>query len=90
MTRLVVAELRRVAARRLVRLTVAVAVVGIAVGGVAAFVWSDSLSEETYQQRLDDAEAGRDAPQAETEACLRANGVTRGDDISDDIFSRAV
>ena len=88
MTRLLVAELRRVAARRLVRLTVAFAFVGIALGGVAAFVWSDSLSEETYQQRVDDAEARQDAQDEETEACLQANGVSRGDEISDDIIQQ--
>ncbi len=88
MTRLLAAELRRVAARRLVRLTVAVALLGIALGGVAAFVWSDSLSEETYQQRLDDAEARRDTQEEETEACLNANGVNRGDEVSDEIIEQ--
>ena len=44
MTRLLVAELRRVAARRLVRLTVALAIVGIALGGVAAFERSEVIS----------------------------------------------
>ena len=56
MTRLVGAELQRIAARRLVRLTVVLAFVGIALGGLAAFVWSDSLSEADYQQRVDRGE----------------------------------
>jgi hypothetical protein len=88
MTRLLVAELRRVAARRLVRLSVVVAFVGIALGGVAAFVWSDSLSEEAYQQRVDDAEARRDTQEEEAAACLRANDVDRGDEIPDAIIDQ--
>ena len=56
MGRLMIAELRRIAARRLVRLTVVLALVGIAVGGLAAFAFSDSLSEEAYQRRVVEAE----------------------------------
>jgi ABC-2 type transport system permease protein len=85
MTRLIVAELRRIAARRMVRLTVVLAFVGIALGGVAAFAWSGSLSEAEYQQRVAEAEARQVAQEAEIDACLRANGVSRDDEISDAI-----
>ena len=85
MTRLVVAELRRIAARRLVRLTVVLAIVGIALGGVAAFVWSDALPEQVYQQRVVEAKARQVAEEAQIERCLQAHGVTRGEVISDDV-----
>ena len=85
MTRLVVAELRRIAARRLVRLTVVLAVVGIAVGGIAAFVWSDALPEQVYQQRVAEAKERQVAEEAQIESCLQAHGVTRGEDIADDV-----
>ena len=85
MTRLVVAELRRIAARRLVRLTVVLAVVGIALGGAAAFVWSDALPEQVYQQRVVEAKARQVAEEAQIERCLQAHGVTRGEVISDDV-----
>ena len=55
MTRLLAAEMRRIAARRLVRLTVVLTFAGIVLGGLAAFVWSDSLSEAAYQQRVVEA-----------------------------------
>jgi hypothetical protein len=85
MMRLVVAELRRIAARRLVRLTVVLAGVGIAFGGVAAFVWSDALPEQAYQQRVAEAKARQVAEEAQIESCLQSHGVTRGEDISDDV-----
>ena len=86
MIRLLVAELRRIAARRVVRVTVLLALVGIALGGVAAFAFSDSLSEEAYQQRVLDAEAREAAQDAEIEACLDAHGVTPSDErIPDDV-----
>ena len=55
MIRLVIAELQRIAARRLVRVTVLVAAAGIALGGVAAFAFSDSLSQDGYQRRVEEA-----------------------------------
>ena len=85
MIRLLAAEVRRIAARRLVRLTVVLTIAGIVVGGVAAFVTSDSLSEETYQQRVVEAEARDEAQRAQTEACIVANGVARGAEIPDDV-----
>lgn len=81
MTRLLAAELRRIAARRLVRLTVALALIGTLLGGVAAFAFSDSLDEATYQQRLADAQAQVEAQHERTEACLQAHGVQREDEI---------
>jgi ABC-2 type transport system permease protein len=84
-TRLVVAELRRITARRLVRLTVVLAVIGIALGGAAAFVWSDALPEQVYQQRVVEAKARQVAEEAQIERCLQAHGVTRGEEISDDV-----
>ena len=88
MTRLLAAELRRIAARRLVRLTVVLALVGIAAGGIAAFVWTGSLSEATYQQRIAVAQERVQAQDAQIEACLDASGVHRGDDIPDEVASR--
>ena len=85
MIRLVVAELQRIAARRLVRVTVLVAAVGIALGGGAAFAFSGSLSQEDYQRRVEEAEVRRVAQDDEIEACLRAHDVVRGEEISDDI-----
>ena len=85
MIRLVVAELQRIAARRLVHVTVLVAVVGIALGGGAAFAFSGSLSQEDYQRRVEEAEVRRTAQDDEIEACLRAHDVVRGQEVSDDI-----
>jgi ABC-2 type transport system permease protein len=83
--RLVVAELRRIAARRLVRLTVVLAALGIALGGVAAFVWSDALPEQVYQQRVVEAKARQVAQEAQIDSCLRAHGVTPGEEFSDEV-----
>jgi ABC-2 type transport system permease protein len=85
MIRLVVAELQRIAGRRLVRVTVLVAVLGIAVGGGAAFAFSAPLSPEEHQRRVEEAEVRRVAQDDEIEACLRAHGVVRGEEISDDV-----
>jgi len=68
-----------------VRLTVVLAIAGIALGGVAAFVWSDSLPEQTYQERVVEAKARRVAEEAQINSCLQAHGVSPGDDISDDV-----
>jgi hypothetical protein len=85
MVRLMVAELQRIAARRLVRVTVVVALIGIALGGLAAFAFSDSLSEEGYQQRVEEASAREVALNDQIEACLRAHGVGPGEEVSDDL-----
>jgi ABC-2 type transport system permease protein len=85
MTRLFAAELRRITARRLVRLTVVLACVGIVLGGLAAFAWSHSLSEQAYQQRVRAANAVQLEEKTRIEACLRAHGVSRSDQIPDDV-----
>ena len=85
MARLLAAELRRIAARRLVRLTAALALIATLLGGAAAFAFSGSLSEEAYQQRVAEADARVEAQDAQIESCLRAHGVERGEEISDDV-----
>lgn len=75
MSRLFAAEMKRIMARRLVRLTVVLAVIGIAGGGLLAFLTSGSLSETAYQQRVRDAETQRQAERAQVDECLRAHGV---------------
>jgi hypothetical protein len=85
MGRLMIAELRRITARRLVRLTVVLALVGIAVAGLAAFVFSDSLSEETYQARIAEAAQRLEAEEAQIDSCLRAHGVDGEEEISDEV-----
>src|SRR5687768_3284417 len=76
MTRLILAELRRITARRLVRLSIVLAVLGIAVGGGAAFLSSGALSQSAYEQRVADARQRGSAAKAEVDNCLRAHGVT--------------
>jgi hypothetical protein len=71
---LLLAEVRRVFARRLVRVTVLMAAVGIAVGGVLAFVNTEHLSDADYQQRVATAEAQRTAAQTRARECVRARG----------------
>ena len=90
MIRLFVAELRRIAARRLVRLTVALAAVGIAIGGAAAFLTTSSLSQSAYEQRVADAEARRTLVRAEVDECLRARGIDPASraDIPDDVIEK--
>jgi len=85
MTRLIAAELQRIAARRLVRLTVVLALAGVVVGGVAAFVWSDSLSDAAFQQRVIEAKARDDTQRAQIDNCLASHGVTPGPDVPDDV-----
>ena len=85
MTRLLVAELRRVATRRLVRLTFVLAVVGIALGGVAAFVWSDSMSTTTYEHKAAAAQEQRRTQEAAIATCLREHGVDPGEDVPDQV-----
>src|SRR5262249_46278688 len=81
-------EVRRVATRRIVRLTFVLAVVGIALGGLAAFAFSDSLSKSAYEQRVADATARQQAEQEAISACLRGHGVTPGNPVSDDTARR--
>jgi hypothetical protein len=85
MIRIFAAEVQRIAARRLVRLTVVLTCVGIVAGGVAAFLWSDSLSDAAYQQRVIEAKAADDAQRAQIDECLAAHGVALGTEIPDDV-----
>ena len=86
MTALLAAELRRIASRRLVRLTAALALIGTLLGGAAAFAFSGSLSEAAYHQRVAEAEARLNAQDDQIEACLQAHGVERGrEEISDEV-----
>jgi hypothetical protein len=78
MAALLLAELRRITTRRLVRVTVLLTVVGIAFGGLAAFAFSGSLSEEAYQQRVEEAEERQIAFDEQIETCLRDHDF-RGD-----------
>jgi hypothetical protein len=88
MVRLVVAEVQRIAARRLIRVTVVVALVGIALGGLAAFAFSGSLSEEAYQQRVEEAQAREVAVNDQIELCLQEHGVGRDEEVSDEIAAQ--
>jgi hypothetical protein len=85
MKRLLAAELQRIAARRLVRLTVILTLAGIVIGGLAAFAFSHSLSETAYQQRVVAAHAREEAQRAQAEACVAAHGVSRDAEIPDDV-----
>ena len=88
MGRLLLAEWLRIAARRVVRLTVLLIVAGIVVGGIAAFASSRSLSEATYQQRVVEAKARQEAADVAIEACLQDQGVARGDEIPNEIVEQ--
>jgi hypothetical protein len=85
MPALLVAEMRRIATRRLVRVTVLLTVVGIALGGLAAFAFSGSLSEEAYQQRVVEAKARQIAQDEQIETCLREHGFSGGGPVPDDV-----
>jgi hypothetical protein len=78
MAALLLAELRRITTRRLVRVTVLLTVVGIAFGGLAAYAFSGSLSEAAYQQRVEEAKERQIAFDEQVETCLRDHGF-RGD-----------
>jgi hypothetical protein len=82
---LIAAELRRIASRRLVRLTIVLTIIGIAIGGALAYFRSASLSEEAYQQRVVAAKAAQQDQDARITACLESHGVTPPDEIPDDV-----
>lgn len=90
MTRLLGAELRRIAGRRLVRRTVLLVGLAIALGGILAFLTTGSLSEATYQRRVRAADVAQTAQRARTQACLQAHGVKEGDDFSNEIGAACV
>jgi len=83
MTRLLVAELRRIMARRLVRVTVALTCLAIVGGGVLAFLRTGSLTDAEYQQRVRAANAQEVAQRAQIDACLRAHNVTPDKQVPD-------
>jgi ABC-2 type transport system permease protein len=69
--RLLRAELRRISARRLVRLMVLLIGIAVICGGLLAFLTTAPLSESGYQQRVQEAATRRAAVQAEVRACIR-------------------
>lgn len=75
MSRLVASELRRIAARRLVRVVLLLAAVGVVVGGVITFVATDSLSEDAYRRRVEQVDADRRDADRRARECLEKNGV---------------
>jgi ABC-2 type transport system permease protein len=80
MTRLVRAEFRRIAARRLVRVTVVFAFIAIVLGGFLAFAKSGEVSEAQYQQRVRTAQVQERSDGAKAQTCLVAHGVKPGAD----------
>jgi hypothetical protein len=89
MTRLALAEMRRVVARRLVRLTIALAAVGIVIGGVLAYTTSSSVSEADFQQRVREATAQDHAQEEAAQRCVAAHGVSPDKDRIPDDVARA-
>jgi hypothetical protein len=85
MMRVVAAELRRIVARRLVRLSIVLALAGIFFGGVAAFAWSDSLAQTEYDRRVAEAAEREQAMGEAIEACLRSHGVERDAEVSEEV-----
>ncbi|HEX4491154.1 MAG TPA: ABC transporter permease subunit [Acidimicrobiia bacterium] len=85
MTRLLRAELRRMFARRLVRATLALCIVGIVVGGVIAFTTSHSIPSSTYAHRLHAATLARHAQNEHARECLAAHGVSAKGEIPDPV-----
>ena len=85
MAALLLAELRRIATRRLVRVTVLLTVVGIALGGLAAFAFSGSLSDEAFQQRVAEAKARQVAQDEQIETCLREHDFRGGGPVPEEV-----
>lgn len=78
-------------ARRLVRLTVVLACLGIVVGGVLAFAFSGSLSDAAYQEHVRDFEARRAVVQERARECVRASGVDEEQRrLPDDVAKRCI
>ena len=90
MTRLLRAEIRRIASRRLVRRTMLLVAVAIAAGGILAFATTSALSDATYQQRVRVADVQRHARDERARACLKAHGVKEGEDFSDKIANECL
>jgi len=88
MIRLFGAEMRRIAARRVVRLTAVLALVAIAGGGVLAFVKTHSLSEAAFTERVQQATAQREIQRAQVDACLKAHGQSPDREIPDRVAAQ--
>jgi ABC-2 type transport system permease protein len=69
--RLLLAELRRIGARRLVRLLILLIGIAAIGGGLLAFLTTSPLSESGYQQRVHDAATRQTAVQTEVRRCIR-------------------
>jgi hypothetical protein len=85
MIRLVRAEVRRMLARRLVRVTVGLIAVAIVVGSVLVFTTTHALSTATYRQRLHAATVARHAQNERVRACLAEHGASANGDIPDSV-----
>jgi ABC-2 type transport system permease protein len=76
------AEVKRIVARRAVRLSVLLVGVAIVAAGVIAFATSSSMSDAVYRQRVRAANAQVDAQRAAAEQCIQAHGGVAGRDVS--------
>jgi hypothetical protein len=85
MIRLVRAEMRRLLARRLVRVTVAFCILAVVVGGVLAFTTSRALPSATYARRLHAATLARHAQNERARQCLAEHGVSANSEIPDSV-----
>jgi ABC-2 type transport system permease protein len=84
------AEVRRVLARRLVRVTVVLAFVAITIGGVIAFVNTEHISQATVEQRAAVAQAKRRAAEEQAQACVKAQGFDVNSSATRDEIPRRV
>jgi ABC-2 type transport system permease protein len=75
---LLVAELRRIAARRAVRLSMVLVAVAIVAGGAIAFVRTSSAADATIRERTQQASVQREAQISSINSCLAAHGVKDG------------
>ena len=86
MIRMVRAEFRRMLARRLFRVVVLLAAIGVAGGGLLAFSRTSALSEASYQRRVEVAKQGELAQRESVQACLQRHGVQAlKDDVPPDV-----
>ena len=90
MSALIRAELRRIAARRAVRIAVLVVGVAIIGGGVLAFATSSSVSDATYRQEVRSADARAEAQRVGAEQCIAAHGGVSGRDVSPEVRDKCV
>jgi len=88
MMRLFQSEMRRIAARRVVRLTAVLALVAIAGGGVLAFAKTHSISEAAFAEQVQRASAQREVQRAQVDACLQAHGQSASREIPDSVAAQ--